>query len=78
MPSHFELCIKVNTLAHAPHTHAQPHAAQSSHAQAAATAYMESSNHREERMICKYFIVLGFLQGQGMDRNAREKKKLNN
>lgn len=70
MPSYFELCIKVNTLAHAQHMHAQPHTANLS--MDGQPLYMESSNHSEARMICKYFIMHRFLQGQGVDK-SREK-----
>lgn len=68
MPSYFELCIKVNTVTHAHkcmcnHTHTLSMDSQ--------PLYMESSNHREVRMICKCFIFAG-------RKFEREAQKVNN
>lgn len=68
MPSYFELCIKVNTVAHAHECTCNRTHALSVDSQ---PLYMESSNHREVRMICKCFVFAG-------RKFEREAQKVNN
>lgn len=67
---YFELCIKANTLAHAPHTHSQTartHTHTTNLSMDSQPLYMVNSNHSQLQMICKYFII----QGQGVDKSTK-------
>lgn len=72
MPSYFELCIKVNTLAHTQHMHARRHTTNPS-ADSKPQCMEKAVITQKGRMICKYFIMQSFLQGQGMGRSTKSK-----